>query len=146
MPVDLTADGIYKIPMVASNMVVIGNAIVTVEGDNVTVTYETQHASPGNLTVSSECVKWFDEIADVTADFCADPQSDIAFGEAVSKADLGKVGYLFICNRVTYCQPIADNGIYLPSYNHNHKTWEAYRAGLDAMVEALNAEEAAPAE
>lgn len=146
VPVDLTADGIYKIPMVASNMVVIGNAIVTVEGDNVTVTYETQHASPGNLTVSSECVKWFDEIADVTADFCADPQSDIAFGEAVSKADLGKVGYLFICNRVTYCQPIADNGIYLPSYNHNHQTWEAYRAGLDAMVEALTAEEVTPAE
>lgn len=146
VPVDLTVDGIYKIPMVASNMFVIGNAIVTVEGDNVTVTYETQHASVGNLTISSECVKWFDEIADITADFCADPQSDIAFGDAVSTADLGDVGYLFICNRVTYCQPIADNGIYLPSYNHNHKTWEAYRAGLDAMVEALTAEEAAPAE
>ncbi len=137
VPVDLTQDGIYKIPMVASNMFIIGNAIVTVSGDNVTVDYETQWASPGNLTISSECVKWFDEAADVTADFCADPQSDLAFGEAVSKAELGNVGYLFICNRVTYCQPIADNGIYLPRYSHVGNVWADYRANLDAMVAEL---------
>ncbi len=134
VPVNLTVDGIYKIPMVASNMFVIGNAIVTVEGGSVTVEYETQWASPGNMTISSECVKWFDEIADVTADFCANPQSDLAFGEAYSAAELGNVGYLFICNRVTYCQPITDNGIYLPSYSHAGNVWADYRAGLDAMV------------
>lgn len=137
VPVDLTQDGIYKIPMVASNMFIIGNAIVTVEGDNVTVDYETQWASPGNMTISSECVKWFDEVADVTADFCADPQSELAFGEAISKAELGNVGYLFICNRVTYCQPIADNGIYLPRYSHVGNVWADYRAALDAMVAEL---------
>ena len=135
-PVNLTQNGIYKIPMVASNMFVIGNAIVTVDGDNVTVDYETQWASPGNMTISSECVKWFASIEDVTDAFCQNPQSDLAFGQTISKAGLGNIGYLFICNRVTYCQPIQDNGIYLPSYNHNHVIWEAYRAGLDAMVEA----------
>ena len=142
-PVDLTRDGIYQIPLVVSNMYVIGNAIVTVEGDTVTVDYETQHASPGNLTILSECVQWFDELEDITAEFMENPQSDLAFGQTISKTDLGKDGYLFICNRVTYCQPIADNGIYLARYNHSGATWAAYRAGLDAMVEAL---EETPAE
>lgn len=133
-PVDLTKNGIYKIPLVASNLYVIGNAIVTVQDGEVTVDYETQWASPGNLTISGECVKWFASIDDVTDEFCQNPQSDIAFGDTISTAELGNVGYLFICNRVTYCQPIADNGIFLAPYNHNHVTWEAYRAGLDAMV------------
>ncbi len=136
-PVDLTKNGIYKIPLVASNMYIIGNAIVSVQDGQVTVEYETQWASPGNLTISGECVKWFASIDDVTDEFCQNPQSDIAFGQAVSTADLGNTGYLFICNRVTYCQPIADNGIFLAPYNHNHVTWEAYRAGLDAMVAEL---------
>lgn len=119
------------------------NTIVTVEGDTVTVDYETQHASPGNLIILSECVQWFDELEDITAEFVENPQSDLAFGQTISKTDLGKVGYLFVCNRVTDCQPIADNGIYLARYNHSGVTWAAYRAGLDAMVEAL---EEAPAE
>ncbi len=139
VPVNLTVDGIYKIPLVASNMYVIGNAIVTVEGDNVTVTYETRLASPGNLTISSECVKWFSSIDEITAEFCENPQSDIAFGDAVSKSAIGDIGYLFICNGVTYCQPITDNGVYLPQYIHNYATWQAYRAELDAMVEAVTA-------
>ena len=137
VPVNLTENGIYKIPLVVSNLYTIGNAIVTVDGDNVTVDYETQWASPGNLTINSECVKWFDSIDDVTAEFCADPQSDLAFGEPMNKSELGNIGYLFICNGVTYCNPIADNGIFLARYNHYHVIWEAYRANLDAMVAEL---------
>lgn len=133
-PVDLTTNGIYKIPLVASNMFIIGDAIVTVENGNVTVDYETAWASPGNMTISSECVKWFASLEDVTDEFCQNPQSDIAFGDTVSAADLGNTGYLFICNRVTYCQPIADNGIFLPSYFHNNQNWKDYRAALEAMV------------
>ena len=137
VPVNLTENGIYKIPLVVSNLYTIGNAIVTVDGDNVTVDYETQWASPGNLTIHSECVTWFDSIDDVTAEFCADPQSDLAFGEPMNKSELGNIGYLFICNGVTYCNPIADNGIFLARYNHYHVIWEAYRANLDAMVAEL---------
>lgn len=66
------------------------NAIVTVEGDTVTVDYETQHASPGNLTILSECVQWFDELEDITAEFMENPQSDLAFGQTISKTDLGE--------------------------------------------------------
>ena len=133
-PVNLTVNGIYKIPLVASNMFVIGDAIVTVQDGNVTVDYETAWASPGNMTISGECVKWFATLEDVTGEFCQNPQSDIAFGDTISTAELGNVGYLFICNRVTYCQPIADNGIFLPSYFHNNQNWKDYRAALEAMV------------
>ena len=141
VPVNLTENGIYKIPLCASNMVVIGNAIVTVNGDEVTVTYETQHATPGNLTINSECVKWFKSIDEITADFCAAPTSDIAFGDVVSKAELGDVAYLFICNGVSYCQPITSNGIFLAPYRYDDPVWQDYRAGLDALV-APAAEEA----
>ncbi len=134
VPVNLTENGIYKIPLCASNMVVIGNAIVTVNGDEVTVTYETQHATPGNLTINSECVKWFKSIDEITADFCAAPTSDIAFGDVVNKADLGDVAYLFICNGVTYCQPITSNGIFLAPYHYDAPVWQDYRAGLDALT------------
>ncbi len=136
VPVNLTEDGYYKIPLVASNKFILGNAIVTVSGDDVSVTYETDWASPGNLTINSECVKWFKSIDEITEEFVNNPTSDMAFGDVVSKAELGDIAYLYINNGVTFCQPIADNGIYSPKYNHTHVIWEAYRAELDAMVEA----------
>lgn len=49
------------------------------------------------------------------------------------------MGYLFICNGVTYCQPVTNNGVFLPNYHYYNNTWKDYRAGLDAMVEALTA-------
>lgn len=146
-PVNLTKNGIYEIPMVASNRVVIGNAIVTVDGDDVTVTYETEKADDGRLTVDSECVKWFKSIDEITADFCAAPTSEIAFGDTVSKEELGDVAYLFICNGVSYSQPVTNYGKFLPGYYSNSPDWKAYRANLDAMVaELAPAAEEAPAE
>ncbi len=145
VPVDLTKNGIYKIPLVASNMHIIGNAIVTVAGDDVTVTYETRKAHPSSLTVTSECVKWFKQISDITDEFCDNPQSDMAFGDTISKSELGNVGYLFICNRVNYSQPVTNDGIYLPRYIHAARVWIDYRAGLDAMVAELTGTVESPA-
>ena len=136
-PVDLTRNGIYKIPLVASNMYVIGNAIVAVEGDQVTVTYETRNSTPGNLVIKGECLKWFASLEEVTDEFCQNPESDLAFGQAFSKAELGNVGYLFICNQLTYSQPIHDKGIFLDRYLPKDKEWVDYRAALDAMVAAI---------
>jgi len=136
-PVDLTRNGIYKIPLVASNMYVIGNAIVAVEGDQVTVTYETRNSTPGNLVIKGECLKWFASLEEVTDEFCQNPESDLAFGQAFSKAELGNVGYLFICNQLTYSQPIHDKGIFLDRYLPKDKEWVDYRAALDAMVAEL---------
>lgn len=140
VPVKLTENGIYKIPLVASNMYVIGDAIVTVSGDDVTVTYETVHATPGSMNVTSECVKWFKSTDEITEDFINNPTSDIAFGDTVSKEELGDVAYLFICNGVNYRLPITDNGTFLARYNHIHQTWKDYRAGLDALVSETAAE------
>lgn len=137
VPVDMTKDGIYKIPLVASNKRIMGNAIVTVQGNEVTVEYETITSSPGNLTIDSECVKWFASIDEITADFVNAPESELAFGEPMDKTALGNVGYLFICNRVTYCLPITDYGTYPAVYYPTSDMWVNYRAGLDQLVAEL---------
>lgn len=137
VPVNLTKNGIYKIPLVASNMYIIGDAIVTVDGGKVTVTYETVYATPGSMKVTERCVKWFKSIDEISEDFINDPKSDIGFGDAVATAELGNMAYLFILNNVDYRLPITINGNYLARYNHKHIMWEAYRAELDAMVAEL---------
>lgn len=135
VPVDLTTNGIYQIPMIASNMFQIGNAFVAVQDGEATVTYETFHASYGNLTIENELVKWFGSIDEITDEFCDAPTSEIAFGEPVDVSSFGDVGYLFICNGVTYCQPICDNGVRLPRYlPKDEKRWVDYRAELEALM------------
>ncbi len=144
VPVDLTTNGIYEIPMVASNMFQIGTASVAVEDGQATVTYETAHASPGRLVTGDECVAWFGSIDEITDEFCDAPTSEIAFGEAVDVSAFGDVGYLFICNRVTYSQPVTNNGVSLPQYLPKEKKWVDYRAALEALM--APAVEEAPAE
>ncbi len=144
VPVDLTKDGIYKIPMAASNMYLMGYAVVTVQGDDVTVTYEQPRHSFGNFTVNSECVKWFASIDEITDEFCDAPQSDLTFGQTVSKAELGDMAYLFVCNGVTYCLPLTDDGYYPARYYTS--VYDDYRAGLDALVAAYAPVEEVPAE
>ncbi len=139
VPVDLTRNGIYKIPLIASGMHIIGEAIVTVEDGNVTVDYKLRSYSTSYLTLGEECLAWFDDISDITADFCAAPQSNAAFGEPYAIEGMGNVGYLFICNRVTYRQPYTDDGVYLPRYYSGNDSWKNYVANLQAMVDALDA-------
>lgn len=134
VPVDLTKDATYTIPMAASNMVLMGNAIVTIEGGKATVTYQLPFASPGLLTVSDECVKWFDEMGDITEAFVEDPQSDLHFGEAFDVSAMGNVGYLFIRNQVSYRQPITNDGAFLPGYYSNSREWVNHRQMLDEIV------------
>lgn len=137
VPVDLTADGIQKISLVASNMYVIGEAIVTVEGDNVTVTYEPRKASPGSLTVTDECVKWFKSVDEITPEFIANPTSDMTFGQTVSKAELGDVALLFIRNGVSYMNPVTNDGVYLPRYMHNSHPWIDARSEMQSLMDQL---------
>ena len=144
VPVDLTTNGIYEIPMIASNMFQIGTASVAVENGQATVTYATTHASPGRLVTGDECVAWFGSIDEITDEFCDAPTSEIAFGEAVDVSAFGDVGYLFICNRVTYSQPVTNNGISLPQYLPKDKQWVDYRAALEALM--APAAEEVPAE
>ena len=144
VPVDLTTNGIYEIPMVASNMFQIGIASVAVQDGQATVTYETSFASPGRIVTGDECVAWFGSIEEITDEFCDAPTSEIAFGEAVDVSAFGDVGYLFICNGVTYSQPVTNNGVSLPKYLPKEKQWVDYRAALEALM--APAAEEAPAE
>lgn len=144
VPVDLTTNGIYEIPMVASNMFQIGTASVAVQDGQATVTYETAFASPGRIVTGDECLAWFGSIEEITDEFCDAPTSEIAFGEAVDVSALGDVGYLFICNGVTYSQPVTNNGVTLPMYLPKEKQWVDYRAALEALM--APAAEEAPAE
>lgn len=144
VPVDLTTNGIYEIPMIASNMVQIGTASVAVEDGQATVTYETTHASAGHLVTGDECLAWFGSIEEITDEFCDAPTSELAFGEAVDVSAYGDVAYLFICNRVTYSQPVTNNGVYLPAYLPKEKQWVDYRTALEALM--APAAEEVPAE
>ncbi|MBQ7139171.1 MAG: hypothetical protein IJO39_09295 [Clostridia bacterium] len=144
VPVDLTTNGIYEIPMVASNMFQIGIASVAVQDGQATVTYETSFASPGRIVTGDECVAWFGSIEEITDEFCDAPTSEIAFGEAVDVSAFGDVGYQFICNGVTYSQPVTNNGVSLPQYLPKEKQWVDYRAALEALM--APAAEEAPAE
>ena len=144
VPVDLTTNGIYEIPMVASNMFQIGIASVAVQDGQATVTYETSFASPGRIVTGDECVAWFGSIEEITDEFCDAPTSEIAFGEAVDVSAFGDVGYLFICNGVTYSQPVTNNGVSLPKYLPKEKQWVDYCAALEALM--APAAEEAPAE
>ncbi|MBR4082411.1 MAG: hypothetical protein IKK21_11565, partial [Clostridia bacterium] len=133
-----------------SNMFVIGDALVSVRGDEVTVDYVLRPHDKDAINVTSECVKWFDTLEEITDEFCQDPSSDLAFGQTISKAELGDVGYLFICNRVTYRQPVLRHvGVSLPGYYTKQPKWQAYFAELEAVM-ALEAPaetaEEAPAE
>ena len=145
VPVKLSENGIYEIPLAASNLFLIGTASVAVQDGQATVTYDTYGTPASNLFVGNECVKWFGSIEEITDEFCDAPTSDIAFGEAVDVSGLGEIGYLFICNRVTYSQPLANNGQYLPGYRPNtSKVWADYRAQLEDLI--ASAAQAAPAE
>lgn len=139
VPVDLTVEGTTTIPMVASNLFLISNAHVTVEGDNVTVTYDG--LSPhGYGWVNDECVAWFTSVDEITTEWIANPESDLEFGQTISRAnDLGnaEIALLFVCNHVTYRQPYFTNDAYLPRYWHNLEQWKAYRADLTALLDQM---------
>lgn len=139
VPVDLTREGTTVIPMVASNLFFISNAYVTVDGDNVTVTYDDLPKF-GNGWIIDECVAWFTSVDQITTEWLDAPASDLAFGQTISRAnDLGdaEIALLFICNHVTYRQPYFDNGAELPRYWPNLTEWKAYRANLSAMLDQM---------
>lgn len=139
VPVDLTVDGTTTIPLVASNLYFISNAYVTVAGDSVTVTYDG--LSPhGYGWIDDECVAWFTSLDQITTEWLENPESDLAFGQEISRAadlDNAEIALLFVCNRVTYRQPYYSNNAYLPRYWPNLAQWKAYRADLTSLLDQM---------
>lgn len=138
VPVDLTVKGRQTIRLVASNMYYIGEAYVDVTDTDVTVSYGTYR---GNLEVKSECLAWFLDPAELTGAYMDAPQGMYAFGEPVSiKESLGgaDVALLFICNRVTYCNPYNNKGESLIRYYPNLDQWKDWRASLAPLMDRLD--------
>lgn len=139
VPVNVSVDGTTTIPLVASNLYFISNAYVTVNGDSVTVTYDG--LSPhGYGWIDDECVAWFTSLDQITTEWLNNPESDLAFGQEISRAndlDNAEIALLFICNHVTYRQPYFSNNTFLPRYWPNLAQWKAYRADLTAMLNTL---------
>lgn len=142
VPVDLTVEGTQTIPMVASNIYYFGSAKVTVADGNVTVTYTMPR---GHAYLKEECLQWFTSLDDITADFLAAPAGEYAFGEPVSISEQlngQDIALLFICNHVTYRQPINDNGGALTRYYNTQERWQNWRAALTELLDNMKTVEA----
>ena len=74
LPVDLSEEAIYTVPLIASNLYFIGTATITVEDGQVTVDY-LYNGVPRyvNNIPLSECVAWFTDADDITAEFINNP-------------------------------------------------------------------------
>ena len=104
---------------------------------NVTVDYALYN---GEGYVSKECVAWFGSMDEITAEFMNDPQSDLAFGQAVSIGDDlagAEKAILFICNTATYRQPYNGKAGYLSRYWENRECWVTYREGLTEILDSM---------
>ena len=120
--------------MVASNLYYIGYVYVTVLGDSVTVerTY-----SGGMVFPKVDFFRWFTSMSEITHDFLDSPTDSMTYGTKYSIAeDLGgaKIGLLFVCNRVTYRQPIFNNGTCLVHYWPNIDSVKAHRQKAEEML------------
>ena len=136
VPIDLTRQGVQTYDLEARNLFVIGRAAVVIDGDSVTVAYGL---AKGEGYVKDECLRWFMDPADVTADFLEKPEGGVAFGETISiERDLKgqDTAMLFICNTVTYSHPYAGQG-YLPRYWPNLPQRVAERESMAELVDRM---------
>ena len=137
VPVDLTQPSTVTIPLVAANMYYFAYATVEVGEETVTVTYELPE---GNVTLEGECLQWFNSFEEITDEFLENPQGAYAFGEPVSLEDdlRGQnVALLFICNRVSYTQPLTNKGEMLIRYYASNPEWVAWREEINAVLDTM---------
>ena len=146
VPVNLTTDGVYTYPLVASARYILGDVTVVVQDGQATVNYSLDYHTPGAININSECLQWFASIDEITSEYCENPTGEYAFGEAADLSGMGDLAYLFICNRVTYCQPVTNTGKMSPEYWSNAPAWVSYREALNGIVEALAPVAEVPAE
>ena len=138
-PVDLTRQGRQTFEYVASNLYVIGEVYVDVDGDSVRVSYhhfyEDQDCNTKTLT---EFVTFFHDLSSVTN---AEPETmeelGFRFGESISiENDLeGDTNVLlFIRNQVTYCDYV-NNSHKLTRFWPNLPERKALREQMQAMMD-----------
>ena len=102
-----------------------------------TVTYELPE---GNVKLEGECLAWFNSLDEITEAFLADPVGRYAFGEPVSISESLRgqnVALLFICNHVTYHQPLTGDGDMLIRYYATNPEWVAWRGELTSVMDSM---------
>jgi len=136
IPVDLSATGWHCIPLVAADAHEIGYAYVCVNNGIVTVQFDY---TDGEVYEKSQCVKWFTNLDEITAEELASIEGGLTGADPVSIADdLGgaDIAFLSINNKVTFRSPVDRYGRTLPRYWRNAPVWVAYREQLMSMMPA----------
>ncbi len=130
IPVDTSKTGWQVFTLVSADAHVIGTAFVAV--NNGAVTVECDYAF-GEIYEHSQCIKWFKSLDEITADALSSTEGGIACGEAVN---LDGICFLSINNKVSWRDPVTDDGATLPRYWRNAGEWPAYREKLMELIPA----------
>ena len=138
VPVDLTQDGVFRFSTVASNEYYLGSCIVTIQDGTVTTDYTIPS---GCVDPISNCLMWFTDIGDITAEFLENPVGSYEFGQPVSIEDDLKgqdIALLFICNRITYRVPITDTYMMPLPLSRTNVGVQKLLAGYEALLEKMS--------
>ena len=146
VPVDLTREGSITYRTAASNLFYFGDCTVTIRDGSVTTDYRLPK---GHAAVKSDCLMWFTDIGEITAEFLNNPVGKYQFGQPVSIQDdlKGKeIALLFICNQVTFRDPLTSDGGRLPRYyrstNPVQNSLKEYEALYEKMLQGSASEKA----
>ncbi len=134
VPVDLTKTAWYTYTLVGADAHIVGTAYVAVNNGNVSVSFEY---AKGLLWEDSQCIKWFTDLNQITAAELTSIEGGLTDADVVNVAtDLGgaTMAYLSINNKITWRQPLKNNGQCLPRYWRNMQNWVDYRADLIDMI------------
>lgn len=134
VPIDLTQDGETVLPLVATNLYFIGEATVTVEDGKVTVTYEYKN---GRMVENQPVLNWFTSIDEITTEYLEAPEGKYEYGQAVDieeDLDNAGLGYLFICNNISYYKAFYKHGGGLPIYRYTNESEAKAREPLFALM------------
>ena len=110
LPVDISHNGIQSFKLVAANMFYIGRVYVNVMDDYVTVDYQL---AGGHVYPKTEFYRWFTSIDEISSEFLEAPKNGMKYGRPYSrKDDLNdqSIALLFVCNTVTFRQPVNNHG------------------------------------
>ena len=138
VPVDLTKEGSWSYPMAVSNKYYMGNCIVTVQDGKVTVDYTIPR---GRFYVLDQCMAWFTDVKDITADFLNNPSSDFRYGQPVSVQEDLKgqdTAILFLCNRIDYCVPLLKNAARPARVLRGNPELREAVAGYEALLDKMD--------
>lgn len=138
VPVDLTQDGVFRLPTVASNKYYLGSCIVTIQDGTVTTDYTIPS---GCVDPKSNCLMWFTDIGEITSAFLENPVGGYEFGQPVSIRDDLKgqdIALLFICNRITYRVPITDTYVMPAPYSRTNVGVQKLLADYEALLEKMS--------